>query len=844
MEEKSSSSADKTKKERSIRKGAESTALNINTGWQRSHQSPLSSSLSSSSSCPSQGTTSVMVAQGVPVLRKDHITSSSLLPNSFEDFIRFHDEQQISLDVQQTTAQLAILPWQSSLESPFQSPVPLYHHTFSSPPASPTASPVFSSPAFSSHSPVTAVSTDFPVGFDGSRLETASPSMSASSPYNPACHLSPSPFPTRPYTPQYLTHGSSPMLVPNGLPNSSTSISTGNYNGHRNSIYPSAQGWESDASATARTNGLRRSGLHSKAPSVGSTGSISSPHSTTAYTSPSSSSPSYAGLDNYQNPSQVTGSKSLPTPVQTPIQNCFLAAPFQNYDPSSQNGENVEAELAMRQAVMEQQRLQRQQPQPLKTVSSHQAAAVAMEEDASFHHALTHSVSSRSHYNSPVTPQTSYDELDDGSKAHGEDRSRDVDRWMMDDYLHLDALSDFGGPNPAAIPIGVSKLGHPLPDVYQDELLHPTIIPQPPTAHKPIAAPGLPMPLRNILQAANQGHLSARSQSPTHPMSRERSPFRHGSELAVDFRTSPLRPSNLAVTMNQGMEMEDQQDTQAEPKTISPKDALLEFHEGPEDHGLPSLFPSSQAGSTGYVMADTGLHRESPTSSGFQSTQNYSTMEAFPNQYPVQADGLRFLQQPQQQQQQQQPPPPSQQGQQQPQQSSQPPPQQARSEEGQRLSQNHSTGQTPNEPTRRPSDTSSDSGTYTCTYHGCTLRFETPAKLQKHKREAHRQAVSAGTNAGRDSEGTALAMRNSQAGPHKCERTNPSTGKPCNSVFSRPYDLTRHEDTIHNARKQKVRCHLCTEEKTFSRNDALTRHMRVVHPEVDWPGKQRRKGRD
>ena len=30
-------------------------------------------------------------------------------------------------------------------------------------------------------------------------------------------------------------------------------------------------------------------------------------------------------------------------------------------------------------------------------------------------------------------------------------------------------------------------------------------------------------------------------------------------------------------------------------------------------------------------------------------------------------------------------------------------------------------------------------GGYSCTYHGCQLRFETPAKLQKHKREGHRQ---------------------------------------------------------------------------------------------------------
>ncbi|KAG9774746.1 hypothetical protein KCU88_g5327, partial [Aureobasidium melanogenum] len=137
--------------------------------------------------------------------------------------------------------------------------------------------------------------------------------------------------------------------------------------------------------------------------------------------------------------------------------------------------------------------------------------------------------------------------------------------------------------------------------------------------------------------------------------------------------------------------------------------------------------------------------------------------------------------------------------------------------------------------TQRPVDTSSDSGTYSCTYHGCHLRFESPAQLQKHKREGHKQASPTGATSPN------LALRNSQAGPHRCDRINPSTGKPCNSVFSRPYDLTRHEDTIHNGRKQKVRCHLCTEEKTFSRNDALTRHMRVVHPDVNWVGKQKRK---
>lgn len=138
------------------------------------------------------------------------------------------------------------------------------------------------------------------------------------------------------------------------------------------------------------------------------------------------------------------------------------------------------------------------------------------------------------------------------------------------------------------------------------------------------------------------------------------------------------------------------------------------------------------------------------------------------------------------------------------------------------------------EAVQRPTNVTSDAGTYSCTYHGCPERFESPAKLQKHKREGHRQQESAGPTA------SALS-KNSQAGPHRCDRINPITGKPCHSIFSRPYDLTRHEDTIHNARKMKVRCHLCTEEKTFSRNDALTRHMRVVHPDVDWVGKQKKR---
>jgi hypothetical protein len=138
--------------------------------------------------------------------------------------------------------------------------------------------------------------------------------------------------------------------------------------------------------------------------------------------------------------------------------------------------------------------------------------------------------------------------------------------------------------------------------------------------------------------------------------------------------------------------------------------------------------------------------------------------------------------------------------------------------------------------------TSANTGTYSCTYHGCAQRFSTPQKLQKHKRDLHRTTPNVTPGVGSGMSPAELIERNSQAGPHKCERMNPGTGKPCNAIFSRPYDLTRHEDTIHNIRKQKSRCALCIEYRPFSRSDALTRHMRVAHPEVDFPGKNSRRG--
>lgn len=69
--------------------------------------------------------------------------------------------------------------------------------------------------------------------------------------------------------------------------------------------------------------------------------------------------------------------------------------------------------------------------------------------------------------------------------------------------------------------------------------------------------------------------------------------------------------------------------------------------------------------------------------------------------------------------------------------------------------------------------------------------------------------------------------------PHRCLATDPDTGRPCAKVFSRPYDLVRHQDTIHAAVRKHYICPVCVkngnEEKTFSRTDALARHIRVKH---------------
>ena len=127
---------------------------------------------------------------------------------------------------------------------------------------------------------------------------------------------------------------------------------------------------------------------------------------------------------------------------------------------------------------------------------------------------------------------------------------------------------------------------------------------------------------------------------------------------------------------------------------------------------------------------------------------------------------------------------------------------------------------------QRPDTTSSNSGSYTCTCHGCPFRSQTLPVPQKHKRKVHPQTLPTTLPP------THLGRGNSQAQRHICERIHPLLGTPCNIGFTRSYDLIRHEDTIHNTQKQKMRCQFCIKGRTYSRSDALVRHMRMVHPDV------------
>jgi 26S proteasome regulatory subunit N4 len=432
----------------------------------------------------------------------------------------------------------------------------------------------------------------------------------------------------------------------------------------------------------------------------------------------------------------------------------------------------------------------------------------------------------------------------------------------------------------------VPKLDRTMSDIYQDELYNPnmTVYAAPASSNNnnnnnhvstptsSSAQSNLVSPRKDVfserLQAANSSHLSAQSRSPTNSLSRDLSPFQPTSQYAKDefaqlpaSNSSPMARLGSAAALREAQKAEadarafdrhnpDNQALQQTARTISPKDALLDVSEA-EGNAMTPLFPTEQPPQVLRQPSNSGLQyrhqgrsnaspvspqfKREPTKTGPRPISKRRKIDEIPQQYPFISHARRTESSAQSTSADSVPDFPAHLTSM----------ESTRSEAAQSSTSHGSSATSSQRPASSTAAGSDDPGTYTCTYHGCTQRFETPAKLQKHKRDGHRQISPSSSNNNNGNQlngGASAADRNSQAGPHKCERINPQTGKPCNSIFSRPYDLTRHEDTIHNVKKQKVKCQFCTEEKTFSRNDALTRHMRVVHPDVDFPGKTRRRG--
>ncbi|MCJ1310287.1 hypothetical protein MMC25_003949 [Agyrium rufum] len=471
----------------------------------------------------------------------------------------------------------------------------------------------------------------------------------------------------------------------------------------------------------------------------------------------------------------------------------------------------------------------------------------------------------------------------------------------------------------------IPKFDRTMSDICQDELYNPDAPLSAPTSQPRQNQSNLLSPFRGVFSERLQEANHARSGPPPADSTRSRSPFRQGFEFAGDQQLngggkpvtrfgseSALREQQKAKSDADALQQQQSMNSpnmQIEPTTVSPKEVKLDYQETEEDAKM-LLFPRSPRAPASKSqaiqaspLARTELSQPPPakrrnlstSNNSFRSSvrqlssesstqsQNNAQMHAastqppqIPHQYPFipqlpsQASSLQAL-------------------------TNRDPEfpahltsmETSKSDATSRTSTNGghrssggstSDGISTTPQITRPASTTADSGTYSCTFHGCAQRFNSAIKLNKHRREGHRDRdrqsstpYSTGTSAmnmddggsgsvsgddgdeGGNTSATSSAAggggglnsgasRNSQAGPHRCSQINPSTGKPCNSIFSRPYDLTRHEDTIHNSRKQKVRCTLCAEEKTFSRNDALTRHMRVVHPEIDFPGKNKKRG--
>ncbi|TGZ78151.1 hypothetical protein EX30DRAFT_168203 [Ascodesmis nigricans] len=430
----------------------------------------------------------------------------------------------------------------------------------------------------------------------------------------------------------------------------------------------------------------------------------------------------------------------------------------------------------------------------------------------------TSSRPSHSENDTPRTPRHSaeHERAFNGPIATARKNTSDIDEWI-EQCLQADLEQGIQtGP----------KLNRTISDAVQDELYNPGIAPGTTHSHHPTESISSPSQLPQLFQQAQSQHMARAP--PQQNQFRDNSPFRatspyHPARSQADAsQTSPRAATFLPVGFSTARaQRERERDQQAEqakarmekelqelqqpPKTISPQDACLDYH-APEGGFQGSLFENSQHDDSAsqHSTASGSYHSSNMDDDEIKMESNYDTMNGHGNgdvsmEYNM---PMTYVNIPQ--------------------------------HYGQNLNlpagygwADHSSSSDPvsrnsvsADEYGRPDDVTANTGAYSCTVHGCSLRFPTASKMSKHRREAHRHGTPSGGN---------LTVRAQHQGPHECNRINPTTGKPCKTQFSRPYDLTRHEDTIHNIHRQKVRCELCNDDKTFSRADALTRHKKVKH---------------
>jgi len=336
------------------------------------------------------------------------------------------------------------------------------------------------------------------------------------------------------------------------------------------------------------------------------------------------------------------------------------------------------------------------------------------------------------------------------------------------------------------------KLMRTVSDAEQDELFNPTIAPGTAAHTQPERiADSKNSQLPTLLQQALSQHLARSDPAKPVVMVRGHSPFRansrfHPARTQQEIIPSPTRATAfLGVGANTTARSQREKDVERDaaalgqqvhkeyeelqqtPKTISPKDSYIEYAAEDNNDAQGACFSSSQSDD---ACSQDSINNESDGGSyhGDDDTeQGYDSSS------------------------------------------------QGNSDVSHNSDPNYELNSSP---LRKPADTMANDGAYSCTALGCSLRFSTVSKMSKHRREVHRYNTPLGRNA---------PIKSLLQGPSRCKRTNPTTGKPCNTNFSRTYDLTRHEDTIHNTSRQKVRCEICNDGKTFSRFDALTRHKKI-----------------